>query len=89
MDGEGLKCGTELVQVDALDRVAVVTLNRPEALNALNDELIGELNAELVKLDHHDEVGAIVLTGSIKSFAGKSAALLIHFSFSSHHSLHR
>ena len=50
-------------------RVAILTLNRPKALNALNDALMDELGAALASLDANDEIGAIVLTGSEKAFA--------------------
>jgi len=50
-------------------RIAILTLNRPKALNALNDALMDELGAALAKLDANDEIGAIVLTGSEKAFA--------------------
>lgn len=49
--------------------VALVTLNRPKALNALCDELIAELNESLRAHDADDKIGAIVITGSEKSFA--------------------
>jgi enoyl-CoA hydratase len=50
-------------------RVGLVTLNRPKALNALNDELMDELGAALLAFDGDDAIGAIVLTGSDKAFA--------------------
>jgi enoyl-CoA hydratase len=50
-------------------KVAVVTLNRPKALNALNSELLAELVAALQGLDADDTVRAIVLTGSERAFA--------------------
>ena len=50
-------------------RVAILTLNRPKALNALNDALMDELGAALAKLDADDGIGAIILTGSEKAFA--------------------
>jgi enoyl-CoA hydratase len=50
-------------------RVAVVTLNRPEALNALNLELMNEVTTVCAELDADPEVGCIVLTGSTKAFA--------------------
>lgn len=50
-------------------RVAILTLNRPKALNALNDALMDELAAALAKLDADDGIGAIILTGSEKAFA--------------------
>ncbi|HTW36079.1 MAG TPA: enoyl-CoA hydratase [Rhizomicrobium sp.] len=49
--------------------VAVVTLNRPKALNALNSELLGELVTALEAFDADDGVRAIVLTGSDRAFA--------------------
>ncbi|MCH6197039.1 enoyl-CoA hydratase [Corynebacterium mastitidis] len=50
-------------------RVALITLNRPTALNALNAELMGEVTEAVTRLDASPEVGAIVLTGSAKAFA--------------------
>ena len=47
-----------------------VTLNRPRALNALSSPLFKELNNALVKFEEDKEIGAIVLTGSDKAFAG-------------------
>ena len=51
-------------------RVALVELNRPKALNALSTPLITELNSHLQDLDTNAEIGAIVLTGGEKVFAG-------------------
>ena len=50
--------------------IPAVTLNRPKALNALFSPLIAELNDALSKYDMDQEVGAIVITGSDKAFAG-------------------
>lgn len=49
--------------------VALITLNRPKALNALCDKLMTELNDAVSKLDQNDSIGAIVVTGSEKAFA--------------------
>jgi enoyl-CoA hydratase len=49
--------------------VAILTLNRPKALNALSSPLFDQLNAELEKADEDDTVRAIVITGSEKAFA--------------------
>jgi hypothetical protein len=49
--------------------VALVTLNRPEARNALCDQLIRELNDALKTFDQDDSVGAIVLTGCLNYFS--------------------
>jgi enoyl-CoA hydratase/carnithine racemase len=58
-----------MIKVEQRGRVALITLNRPRALNALCDQLMGELNAELARLDVDDSVGAVVITGSAKAFA--------------------
>jgi enoyl-CoA hydratase len=50
--------------------VALVTLNRPKALNALNTALFAELNDALRLIDSDREIGAIVITGSERAFAG-------------------
>lgn len=47
-----------------------VRLNRPKALNALSSALFVELNDALKKCEEDPEVGAVVLTGSDKAFAG-------------------
>lgn len=49
--------------------VGVITLNRPQALNALNTELLGELVGTLEAWDADDTVRAIILTGSERAFA--------------------
>jgi enoyl-CoA hydratase len=49
--------------------VGIVTLNRPQALNALNAALIADLGAALDDLEGDEQIGAIVLTGSDKAFA--------------------
>ncbi|KQB84620.1 enoyl-CoA hydratase [Corynebacterium oculi] len=51
------------------ERVALITLNRPKALNALNNELMGEVTEAVTRLDANPEIGAIVITGSAKAFA--------------------
>ena len=51
------------------ERVALITLNRPQALNALNGQLIDELNLALDCLEADPQIGCIVLTGSAKAFA--------------------
>lgn len=51
-------------------RVALIQLHRPEALNALCNDLFNELNQTLLKYDQDDQIGAMVLTGNEKAFAG-------------------
>lgn len=50
-------------------RVAIITLNRPEALNALNSQTMVEVTEAVAQFDADDAIGAIVLTGSQKAFA--------------------
>lgn len=57
------------ITVERRDRVGLITLNRPEALNALNFELMTELVAAASELDADTGIGAIVLAGSAKAFA--------------------
>ena len=59
----------ENIILDRTERVAKITLNRPKALNALNAELIVELNAALDDLEADDAIAVIVVTGSEKAFA--------------------
>ena len=59
---------TEIVLVSVDGPVAVVTLNRPDARNALNRELRKELPTVLRGLDERDDIAAIVLTGADPAF---------------------
>lgn len=59
----------ETLIVDVQDHVALVKLNRPDALNALSKQLLSELGEALKTLDRNDSVRAVVLTGSEKAFA--------------------
>ncbi|MGH3042644.1 MAG: enoyl-CoA hydratase-related protein [Gaiellaceae bacterium] len=58
-----------VVLVEREEPIAVVLLNRPEALNALNDEVMMELVAALEALDADEEIRCIVLGGSERAFA--------------------
>ncbi|MCA0962630.1 enoyl-CoA hydratase [Salipiger bermudensis] len=58
---------TIIVEID--DHVATITLNRPDALNALNSHLLQELAQALGELDGNDKVRCIIVTGSAKAFA--------------------
>ncbi len=59
----------ETLIVEIEDYVALIRLNRPDALNALNIKLMGELADALMAADKDDQVRCIVLTGSEKAFA--------------------
>jgi enoyl-CoA hydratase len=60
---------TELVLVERDEPIAVVTLNRPEALNALSEPLMEALVARLTELDRDEAIRCIVLAGSERAFA--------------------
>jgi enoyl-CoA hydratase len=71
-----------LVLSETRGRVGWVTLNRPKALNALNDALIDQLVAAVQGFDHDEGIGAIVITGSEKAFAaGADIAAMKDWSF--------
>jgi enoyl-CoA hydratase len=55
--------------VETKGRVGVIRLNRPQALNALNRALIGELGQAIASFDADDAIGCMLLTGSEKAFA--------------------
>ena len=57
------------VHGDGARRTALIRLNRPQQLNALNDTLMDELGAALAGFDRDDAIGCIVITGSDKAFA--------------------
>ena len=59
----------ETIIVEVEDHVALIKLNRPEALNALNAQLLGELCQALEEADANDKARCIVITGSEKAFA--------------------
>ncbi len=59
----------QCILVEKDGAAGVITLNRPQALNAFSDQLMDELTEALKKLEADDDVGCIVLTGSEKAFA--------------------
>lgn len=69
------------VRVEA-EKVGIITLNRPKALNALNDQLMTELGTALQAFDADDRIGCIILTGSEKAFAaGADIPAMANYSF--------
>jgi enoyl-CoA hydratase len=68
--------------VETRERVGLITLNRPKALNALNDALMDELGQALLAFDADEAIGAIVLTGSDRAFAaGADIAAMAGWSY--------
>lgn len=74
--------GYENILVETHGKVGLITLNRPKALNALNDALMDELGAALKAFDADEGVGAIVITGSEKAFAaGADIGMMATYTF--------
>lgn len=59
----------ETILVTRTERVGTITLNRPQALNALNTQVMRELTSAAAEFDEDPGIGAIVSTGSAKAFA--------------------
>ncbi|MEF9898325.1 MAG: enoyl-CoA hydratase [Pseudomonas sp.] len=59
----------ETILLDIHGKVGLITLNRPQALNALNAHIVGEINKALDQLEADPNIGCVVLTGSAKAFA--------------------
>jgi len=59
----------ENILVEKHDAVGLITLNRPDALNALSSPLMADMTAALDDFEADDAIGAIVITGSKKAFA--------------------
>lgn len=58
----------ETIRTEVRSRVAIITLNRPEKLNALSAQMSEELRQAVLDFDANDEIGAIVLTGAGRGF---------------------
>lgn len=54
----------QVIKTDQVDRVAIITLNRPEVLNALNLQLVQEIDQAITEMERDESVGAIILTGA-------------------------
>lgn len=59
----------ETILVETQGRVGLIRLNRPKALNALNDQVMDELGAAMLAFDADDGIGCMVVTGNEKAFA--------------------
>ncbi|NLC89950.1 MAG: hypothetical protein GX681_07820 [Clostridiaceae bacterium] len=59
-----------LINLEVKDKIALLTLNRPEALNALNSDLLAELHAQLKQLEEEEDLRCVIVTGAgEKAFA--------------------
>lgn len=59
----------ETILVDREGNVGIITINRPDAMNALNDKVMDELSVALEDFEADDGIGCLVITGSSKAFA--------------------
>jgi enoyl-CoA hydratase len=59
----------ETIIVETRDAVGIITLNRPKALNALNSQLIDDLNYALSEYEENAAIGCVIIAGSDKAFA--------------------
>jgi enoyl-CoA hydratase len=67
----------ELLTFDVADRIATITVNRPDKLNALNDAVMDELRTAIAEARRRRDVGAVLLTGAGRAFvAGADIAEL-------------
>ncbi len=72
----------ENVVVETQEKVGIIRLNRPKALNALNDKLMDELGIALAAFDGDDDIGCIVIAGSEKAFAaGADIGAMANYSY--------
>jgi enoyl-CoA hydratase len=72
----------ENIIVETQAKVGLIRLNRPKALNALNDQLMDELGHALLSFDRDDHIGCIVVTGSEKAFAaGADISAMANYSY--------
>jgi len=66
---EGITLNYENILVEKRGKVAIITLNRPKALNALSPDLMREVSLAVDELERDSSVGCLVVTGSEKAFA--------------------
>src|SRR6202795_4269112 len=59
----------ETILVEREERVGLIPLNRPQALNALNSQVMIEVTTAATEFDHDPGIGAVIITGSAKAFA--------------------
>ena len=72
----------QTIIVETKEKVGVITLNRPKALNALNDQLMDELGVALSAFDQDQNIGCIIITGSEKAFAaGADIASMVNYNY--------
>ena len=58
----------QTIRFEKQDNIAIITINRPEALNALNSTVIGELEQVITQVEQDSSLGCMILTGEGRSF---------------------
>lgn len=72
----------ENILTETQGKVGIIRLNRPKALNALDDKLMTELGTALLAFDADDGIGCIIITGSEKAFAaGADISVMAGYNF--------
>jgi enoyl-CoA hydratase len=72
----------DTILIEVHGKVGLIRLNRPKAMNALNDQLMDELGDALLKFDADENIGCIVVTGSEKAFAaGADIGVMAGYTF--------
>jgi enoyl-CoA hydratase len=72
----------ETLLLEIHERVGLITLNRPKSLNAINSQVIAELNQALDHLEKDPSIGCMVITGSAKAFAaGADIKEMVEFTY--------
>lgn len=68
------------LQMETNDRIVIITINRPEALNALNNQVLNELEAALIQIRDDENIKGAIITGSGKSFvAGADIRQMVNY----------
>src|SRR5512143_1374836 len=67
----------DYVTLNVTDRIATLTVNRPDKLNALNDATVAELDRAIDEVHLRDDIGGVIVTGAMRAFvAGADIAEL-------------
>jgi enoyl-CoA hydratase/3-hydroxyacyl-CoA dehydrogenase len=75
----GQPFGFNFVDLDVRDAIAHITINRPEAMNALNETVVSQLSARFSEAENHPDVKAIIFQGAGKAFvAGADIRYFVH-----------
>lgn len=72
----------ENIEAEVREKIGLIRLNRPQALNALNDKLMDELGDALLRFDADESLGCIIITGNEKAFAaGADIGAMANYSY--------